>query len=185
MVAEEGALRETHILDIIMSGRGLRRPLTARSSEGDFRSVELYATVAIDQMNYLESSADFDSLLPAKHKLAFAVKAYALVSYLNACTLNEDAADGEVLMAWLEEALGDPSGMANHELAPVVLKSMALLCRSLLHTLSMSAACFLDLSSRVAPKVILWWWHQSASPSSCKCFPRTPLLQHCTHSATS
>ncbi|KAK0737694.1 hypothetical protein B0T21DRAFT_286505 [Apiosordaria backusii] len=129
LVAEEDALRESHILDITMSGRGLRRPLTARSSEADFRSVELYATVAIDQMNYLESSADFDSLLPAKQKLAFAVKAYALVSYLNACTLNEDAADGEILMAWLEEALGDSSGMADQELASVVLKCMALLCK--------------------------------------------------------
>ncbi|KAK3989203.1 hypothetical protein QBC44DRAFT_90007 [Cladorrhinum sp. PSN332] len=129
LVAEDDALRESHILDIIMSGHGLRRPLTARSSEADFRSVELYATVAIDQMNYLESSADFDSLSPAKQELAFAVKAYALISYLNACSLNDDAADGEVLMAWLEDAIADPSGMADEELATAVLKSMALLCK--------------------------------------------------------
>ncbi|KAK4245632.1 hypothetical protein C7999DRAFT_42852 [Corynascus novoguineensis] len=129
LVAEEDALRNSHILDIIMSGSGLRRPLTARSAEADFRSVELYATVAIDQMNYLESSADFDSLSPAKQRLAFSVKACALISYLNACTLNDDAADGEVLMSWLEDALGDPAGMADDELGAVVLKSMALLCR--------------------------------------------------------
>ncbi|KAK4040507.1 hypothetical protein C8A01DRAFT_15630 [Parachaetomium inaequale] len=129
LVAEEDALRGSHVLDIIMSGSGLRRPLTARSAEADFRSVELYATVAIDQMNYLESSADFDSLSPAKQRLAFSVKACALISYLNACTLNDDAADGEVLMSWLEDALGDAAGMADDELAAVVLKSMALLCR--------------------------------------------------------
>lgn len=129
LVAEEDALRDSHVLDIIMSGNGLRRPLTARSAEADFRSVEFYATAAIDQMNYLESSADFDSLSPAKQRLAFSVKACALVSYLNACTLNDDAADGEVLMAWLEDALGDAAGMADAELAPAVLKSMALLCR--------------------------------------------------------
>ena len=129
LVAEEDALRESHILDIIMSGHGLRRPLTARSSEVDFRSVELYATVAIDQMNLLESSADFDSLSPAKQKLASSVKACALIGYLNACTLNDDAADAEVLMAWLEDALGDPADMADDELAATVLKSMALLCR--------------------------------------------------------
>jgi phosphatidylinositol 4-kinase len=129
LVAEEDALRASHVLDIIMSGSGLRRPLTARSAEADFRSVELYAAVAIDQMNDLESSADFDSLSPAKQRLAFSVKACALVSYLNACTLNEDAADTELLMAWLEDALGDPAGMADEELATVVLKSMALLCR--------------------------------------------------------
>jgi phosphatidylinositol 4-kinase len=129
LVAEEDALRDFHVLDISMSGNGLRRPLTARSAEADFRSVELYATVAIDQMNYLESSADFDSLSPAKQMLAFSVKACALISYLNACTLNDDAADGDVLMAWLEDALGDTAGMADEELAPVILKSMALLCR--------------------------------------------------------
>lgn len=129
LVAEEGSLREAHVLDIVMSGNGLRRPLTARSADADFRSVELYATAAIDQMNDLESSADFDSLSPAKQRLAFSVKACALISYLNACTLNEDAADGEVLMAWLEDALGDAVGMADDELAPTVLKSMALLCR--------------------------------------------------------
>ena len=129
LVAEEDALRSTHILDIIMSGNGLRRPLTAKSGEADFRSVETYATVAIDQMNYLESSADFDSLSPAKQKLAFAVKGSALISYLNASTLNEDAADGDVLLAWLEDTLGDPPSMADQDLAPIVLKSMALLCR--------------------------------------------------------
>ncbi|KXX81698.1 Phosphatidylinositol 4-kinase STT4 [Madurella mycetomatis] len=129
LVAEEDALRDSHVLDIIMSGNGMRRPLTARSAEADFRSVELYAAIAIDQMNYLESSADFDSLSPAKQKLAASVKACALISYVNACTLNEDAADCEVLMAWLEDALGDAAGMADHELGSAVLKSMALLCR--------------------------------------------------------
>lgn len=129
LVAEEEALRDAHVLDIIMSGNGLRRPLTARSAEADFRSVEIYATVAIDQMNYLESSADFDSLSPAKQKVAFSAKACALISYLNACTLNDNAADSEVLMTSLEDALMDGEDMANEELASVVLKSMALLCR--------------------------------------------------------
>ncbi|KAK3941833.1 putative phosphatidylinositol 4-kinase [Diplogelasinospora grovesii] len=129
LAAEEDALRGSHILDVLMSGDGLRRPLTGRSGDADFRSVEIYATVAIDQMNYLESSADFDSLSPAKQRLAFAVKGAALISYLNASTLNEDAADSDVLMAWLEDTLGDPVSMADEDLASVVLKSMALVCR--------------------------------------------------------
>jgi phosphatidylinositol 4-kinase len=129
LVADEDALRDAHVLDVIMSGNGLRRPLTGRSAEADFRSVELYATVAIDQMNYLESSADFDSLSPAKQRLAFSVKACALISYLNACTLNDEAADSEIMMGWLEDAMNDSAGMADEELASVVLKSMALLCK--------------------------------------------------------
>lgn len=139
LVAEEDALRKSHVLDIIMSGNGLRRPLTAKSGEADFRSVETYATVAIDQMNLLESSADFDSLSPAKQWLAFSVKGSALISYLNASTLNEDAAEAEILMAWLEDALNDPASMADQDLASVVLKSMALLCRvSPSHAISVS-----------------------------------------------
>ncbi|KAK0656028.1 hypothetical protein B0T16DRAFT_451649 [Cercophora newfieldiana] len=147
LVAEEDALRDSHVLDVLMSGVGLRRPLTAKSGEADFRSVEIYATVAIDQMNYLESSADFDSLSPAKQKLAFAVKACVLISYLNASTLNEDAADSDVLMTWLEDTLGDPSSMADEELACVVLKSMALLCR-------VSASYAINVS-RLLPAFIL------------------------------
>ena len=129
LVAEEDALRDSHVLDVLMSGTGLRRPLTAKSGEADFHSVETYATVAIDQMNDLESSADFDSLSPAKQKLAFAVKACVLISYVNASTLNEEAADSEVLMTWLEDTLGDPAGMADEGLACAVLKSMALVCK--------------------------------------------------------
>ncbi|KAM7223539.1 hypothetical protein V8F06_001013 [Rhypophila decipiens] len=147
LVAEEDALRSSHVLDIIMSGNGLRRPLTAKSGEADFRSVETYATVAIDQMNYLESSADFDSLSPAKQRLAFAVKGSALISYLNASTLNEEAAEGDVLMTWLEDTLGDPASMADHDLASVVLKSMALLCR-------VSPSCAINVS-RLLPRFIV------------------------------
>lgn len=129
LVAEEDALRRTHVLEILMSGSGLRRPLTSKSGDVDFRSIEIYATVAIDQMNYLESSADFDSLSPAKQKLAYAVKGSALISYLNASTLNEEVADGDILMAWLEDTLADASSMADEELASIVLKSLALLCK--------------------------------------------------------
>ncbi|KAH8889500.1 phosphatidylinositol 3 [Thozetella sp. PMI_491] len=129
LVAEVDVLRRLHILDILMTGDGLHRPLTAKSGDVDFRSVETYALVAIDQMNYLESSADFDMLSPAKQKLAFAVKGAALISYLNCSTLNEDAADSDTLMGWLEDALSDPSNLADDDLASVVLKSMALICR--------------------------------------------------------
>lgn len=130
LLAAPDALRSTHILDVLRTGDGLQRPLTARSGDVDFRSVEMYATVAVDQMNYLESSSDYDSLSPAKQKLAYAVKGAALISYLNSLNLNQDAADAETLMAWLEDTLNDPVGMADEDLATVILKSLALLCRN-------------------------------------------------------
>lgn len=130
LVAEVGALRNSNVLDILMSGDGLLRPLTAKSGDADFRSVETYATVVIDQMNHLDSSADFVRLgSPAQQKLACSVKASALISYLNCSRLNQDAADADVLMSWLEDTLADPVSMADEDLASAVLKSMALLCR--------------------------------------------------------
>ena len=130
LVADVDALRTTHVLDILMSGEGLLRPLTARSGDADFRSVETYATAVIDQMNYLESSADFVRLRsPAEQKIAFNIKASALTSFLNCSKLNEDAADADILMNWLEDTLADPSSMADDNLATSVLKGLALLCK--------------------------------------------------------
>ncbi|KAB5580782.1 hypothetical protein GE09DRAFT_1183023 [Coniochaeta sp. 2T2.1] len=130
LVADVDALRKTHVLDILMSGDGLLRPLTARSGDTDFRSVETYATAVIDQMNYLESSADFVQLRsPVEQKVAFSIKAAALTSFLNCSRLNEDAADADTLMNWLEDTLSDSASMADDNLATTVLKAMALLCK--------------------------------------------------------
>lgn len=130
LVADVDALRTTHVLDILMSGDGLLRPLTAKSGDADFRSVELYANAVIDQMNHLESSADFVRLRsPAEQEIAYNIKASALTSFLNCSRLNEDAADADILMNWLEDTVSDPVSMANDNLATTVLKATALLCK--------------------------------------------------------
>lgn len=130
LVAEADALRRSNVLDILMSGEGLLRSLTAKSGDADFRSVEIYATIVLDQMNHLESSADFVRLgSSAQQKLACSVKSSALISYLNCSRLNQDAADADLLMSWLEDTLSDPPSMADEDLGATVLKSMALLCR--------------------------------------------------------
>ena len=130
LVAEPASLKGSHILDILLSGEGTLRPLTGRSADVDFRSVETYANIAIDQMNYLEASADFVRMGSSwQQRLAFTLKAAALTSYLNCSTLNEEAADADLLMNWLEETLADPLQMADETLASTVLQSMALICR--------------------------------------------------------
>lgn len=130
LVAELDALRSSHVLDILMSGEGMLRPLTAKSGDADFGSVENYANAVIDQMNYLESSADFVRLRsPAEQRIAFNIKASALTSFLNCSRLNEDAADADTLMSWLEDTLSDLVSMADENLATTVLKAMVLLCK--------------------------------------------------------
>lgn len=130
LVAETSALKQNHVLDLLMSGDGLLRPGTARSGNGDMASVVTYANIVVDQLNYLDASADFIRMgSQAQQNVACAVKAAAIISYLNCSRLNQDAADTETLMAWLEETLGDPDQMGDENLASVVLRSAAIVCK--------------------------------------------------------
>ncbi|CAK7217562.1 Phosphatidylinositol 4-kinase stt4 [Sporothrix bragantina] len=130
LVAEVSYLKRTHVLDLLLTGDGLLRPMSARSGDADYQSVEIYANAVIDQMNYLEASSDFVRMGSiAQQKLAFSIRSSALVGYLNCSRLNEDAADADILMGWLEESLADPAQMSDDGLSSVVLKSLALICR--------------------------------------------------------
>ncbi|KKY36801.1 putative phosphatidylinositol 4-kinase [Diaporthe ampelina] len=130
LVAENSALKKTHVLDLLMAGEGLLRPGTGRSGNGDTSSVVTYSNIVIDQLNYLEASADFIRMgSSSQQKIACAVKAAAFISYLNCSRLNEDAADTDTLMAWLEDTIIDPDQMADEDLASVVIRSMAIVCR--------------------------------------------------------
>ncbi|OAA53761.1 phosphatidylinositol 4-kinase [Niveomyces insectorum RCEF 264] len=130
LVAEVAALKRAHVLDLLLAGEGLLRPMSARSGDADFQSVEIFANAVVDQMSYLEASSDFIRLgSAAQQTLSFAVKASALISYLNCSRLNESAADADVLMGWLEDTLADPVHMADENLSSVVLKSLALICK--------------------------------------------------------
>lgn len=148
LVIDVNVLRGRHVLDLLMSGEGLLRPMSSRSGDTDFRSVEMYATIAIDEMNYLEASKDFIRLGSAwQQRLAFAVRSCTIISYLNCSMLNEDAADADVLMAWLEDSLSDPLQMADEGLASVVLRAMTLICRV--------SPAFASNVSRLLPRFIV------------------------------
>lgn len=130
LVAESSALRKNHILDLLMSGEGLLRPVTARSGDGDTGSVTAYASIITEQLAFLDADADFIQLGPtSQQKIACSIKAAGIISYLNCARLNEAAADTETLMSWLEETILDPEQMCDEQLASVVLRSMALVCR--------------------------------------------------------
>lgn len=130
LVAETSALRSTHILDLLMTGEGLLRPVTARSGEGDTGSVTTYAKIVTEQLSYLDADADFLQMGPSSQQgIACAIKAAGIISYLNCAKLNEAAADLETLMGWLEETIIDHYQMAHESLASVVLRTMALICR--------------------------------------------------------
>lgn len=130
MVASGAELRQAHILDLLMRNEAKLLEDADPAKVPDARAIELHANFATDQMNYLEAGADFVRLgSPSQQKVACAVKSAALVSYLNCSILDENAADSDVLMGWLQETLDDPVQMDDETLASTVLRCMALICR--------------------------------------------------------
>jgi phosphatidylinositol 4-kinase A len=130
LLVDVNVLRGHDILDLILSGNEMPRPTSFRSGETSFSTIETMADLASEEMNLLEDGADYLRLGSAwQQRLAFTVKAGALTSYLNCAMLNEDAADVDVLMTWLEEALADPIQVADETLASVVLRCMALIAK--------------------------------------------------------
>lgn len=130
LITDARTLKNAHILDLIMMNEGLLKPRAGGSPDADFRSIELYAGIARDELDRLEEAADFILMGSAsQQRLAAAVKASALISLLNCTILNEDAADPEVIMGLLEDSLLDPAEMVDEALASTVLRSMAVLCK--------------------------------------------------------
>ncbi|KPM45434.1 Phosphatidylinositol 4-kinase stt4 [Neonectria ditissima] len=130
MVENGRNLRESHILDILLSkGSALQRK-SLPGHEADFKTVEAYTSFTIDEINYIDAGVDFIRMgSPDQQNLAYSVKAAALISYLNCCLLNEDAADAEILMNWLQDTLDDSVQMADETLASVTLRCLALICQ--------------------------------------------------------
>ncbi|KAI0135195.1 hypothetical protein F4814DRAFT_400132 [Daldinia grandis] len=130
LIADVKLLRTSHILDLFMSKDGMSKLGSASSPDPDFQSIELYASIAQEEMDRLEASADFIELgSSAQQRLACAVKAAVIISYLNCSILHEDAADSELLMGWLQESLDNPMHMADETLASTVFRSMAILSK--------------------------------------------------------
>ena len=128
LVADVQTLRNNDVLDIHMANTAGFKHVQIK--ELDFDALETMADIASDEMNLLEDGADYLRLGSSwQQRLAFAVKAGAITSYLNCSILNGDVAETETLMSWLEDTLVDPAQMADETLASVVLRSLALMSK--------------------------------------------------------
>lgn len=129
LMVDANDLRGSHILDVLMSRDDLIKPSSLNTRDADFQSIEMYSGLAQEEMERLEASADFLELASAsQQRLAYAVKASAIISFLNCSVLNEDAADPDHLMGWLAETL-DSVQIVDETLASVVVRAMAILAR--------------------------------------------------------
>ncbi|CAM1507129.1 Fc.00g067700.m01.CDS01 [Cosmosporella sp. VM-42] len=147
MVEDSRQLRDSHVLDLLMS-RGNELHKGFQNHDGDFRTVEAYTAFAVEQVNYIDAGADYIRMgSPDQQSLAYTVKSAALISYLNCSLLNEDAADVDLLMNWLQETLDDQVQMADETLASVVLRCLALVCQI--------SPDFSSTVSRILPRFIV------------------------------
>ncbi|KAI1259653.1 phosphatidylinositol 3 [Xylariaceae sp. FL1019] len=129
LIVDVKDLKNTHVLDVLMSRERLLAPGASNGPDADFQSIELYAGIAREEMERLEADADFLQLGHAsQQRLACAVKACAIISVLNCSVLNEDAADPDNLMGWLTESLDSPQ-IFDENFASVVLRAMAIVSR--------------------------------------------------------
>ncbi|EKJ77216.1 hypothetical protein FPSE_02590 [Fusarium pseudograminearum CS3096] len=148
MVKDPASLRQSHVLDIYISQGESLRDIASITLEAEFKTVEDYAVLAVEEIQYIEGGADFIRMgSPDQQSLAYAVKAAALISYLNCALLNEDAADPEILMNWLQETLDDDVQMADQTLASVTLRCLALICQI--------SPSFSSNVSRILPRFIV------------------------------
>ncbi|KAF4470103.1 phosphatidylinositol 4-kinase [Fusarium albosuccineum] len=148
MVEDPRALQQRHVLDIYLAKGDNLRKASGQAHEGDFRTIDEYAGFATQEMQYIEVGADFIRMgSPDQQSLAYAVKAAALIAYFNCSLLNEEAADPEILMTWLQETLDDTVQMADPTLASVTLRCLALICQI--------APAFSSNVSRILPRFIV------------------------------
>lgn len=119
-------LSDDQLLDEYMAGVGIARGY----DETDIALIERITDLISEQIHLLEDGSDYLQVgSPSQQRLAFSVKANALVGFLNCVVLGEDAANNDVLLSWLEDTLVDSQQMSCTELAMIALKCTAILAR--------------------------------------------------------
>lgn len=148
LVADVDKLRGVDVLDLLLTRPNETRLDSRNLDDAAFQAIETIMDVASNGLGLLEDGADYLRLGSTwQQRLAFSVKAAALMNYITCCLLHEEAADTETLASWLEDTLADPVQMADPSLASVVLRSMALLSRL--------SPAFAPSATRLLPRFIV------------------------------
>ena len=120
-------MHKTDVFEVLISNES---SISKGSHDASNALIELMTELAVESMRLLEDGSDYLKLGSAwQQHLAFSVKAYSLHTFLNCMILDEDIADIDILMSWLESAMGDRTSMADETLASVVLKSLPVIAR--------------------------------------------------------
>lgn len=127
-LSDSQTFEETDLLSFLMSGQ---RTQSALYCEESSEQVRVLSEIATEEMRLLEDGADYLQLGSAwQQRLASAVKAYSLLVFLSCMIVDEEVADLDLFVSWLEDTMADPVQMADDDLAGVVLKSMAIVAKN-------------------------------------------------------
>jgi phosphatidylinositol 4-kinase len=147
-------LNDETLLDNYMIGAAVPR---GDSDDAEGALVEHLASVIAEEIHLLEDGSDYLQLGSSwQQELAFSVKASALVGFLNCVILDDESADIELLLSWLEDTLADANQMASFDLATVTLKTVASIAKlspSNASTLSRSLLRFIVQGGTTGPIV--------------------------------
>jgi phosphatidylinositol 4-kinase len=120
---------EGDVLDWLRSSKRHGQTVIAEASEDAL--ADGLTRIAVEEMEFLKSDLDYLQRVASawQQRQASSVKAKVLTTYLCCTVYDEDIADAELLSAWLENVLDDPSQTADHDLSSTVLKAMAVLAK--------------------------------------------------------
>ncbi|PWY77156.1 phosphatidylinositol 4-kinase [Aspergillus sclerotioniger CBS 115572] len=104
----------------------------ARSpDDGEIALVHRVAAIIAEEFQLLEDGSDYLQLgSPWQQRLAFSMKALALIGYLSCIIVCEDTTNKDEFLSWLEDTLVDPNQMAQADLATAALRSMAIISQA-------------------------------------------------------
>lgn len=128
MITSPANVKDGYLLDHLLR----ELPVQVSAGEGlDEDSLESLVDLLAEQIALQDADADYLQLGSTwQQNLAFSAKANSLVSYLCCSLVNEEVADADVLMSWLEAVVMDPVQLANEKLASTTLKCLAVLAHT-------------------------------------------------------
>ena len=120
-------LRQTDVFGTLLSDK---KTSFYEKHKANISLLDLQSEIATECVHLLEDGSDYLQLGSAwQQRLAFLTKSYSIQTYLSCMVLDEESADPETLMSWLEDAMTDPVQMADDALASTVLQAVAVIAK--------------------------------------------------------
>ncbi|KAF1996104.1 hypothetical protein P154DRAFT_525820 [Amniculicola lignicola CBS 123094] len=128
LVAPLGQSKPDTVLDYLRTSYNKHQTLSAATEDA---LAEGLTAISMEEMERLENDLDYLQRVGSawQQRQASAVKAKVLTTYLCCSVYDEDVAEPDLLVSWLETTLNDPAQTVDFTLSSTVLKSMAVLAK--------------------------------------------------------